>query len=193
MNPYDFLHLTFLAVDGEIKGRTKVQKTVYFLGVLSNALPELGFRPHFYGPYSDEISEALIKLKARDFLTETILGAGAVGSCGFEIARHDFRLTEEGREIAKQKAQANPEVWRKIKNVVQRYKAAGDIDYMRMSVAAKTYFMLQQSGKPASLMQLSESAKELGWETSPQEIKEINCISREARIGKTGEAAEAHI
>jgi uncharacterized protein YwgA len=172
MSPYDFLHLTFLAVGGEIQGRTKVQKTVYFVGILSNNLAELGFRPHFYGPYSDAISEALIKLKSREFLTESVFGAGTIGSRGFEIARHDFRLTEEGRRIALQKAGANPALWRKLRGVAQRFEAAGDIDYMRMSVAAKTYFMLRESGKPATLTQLSESAKELGWNASPEEIKE---------------------
>jgi uncharacterized protein YwgA len=172
MTSYDFLHLTFLAAGGEIRGRTKVQKTAYFLGVLSNFLPELGFRPHFYGPYSDAISEALIKLKARDFLTESVHSAGAVGSRGFEIARHDFHLTEEGRKIAEQKAKANPAVWKKLQDVTARFKKAGDIDYMRMSVAAKTYFMLQKSGKPASIAQLSESAKELGWDATAEDIKE---------------------
>jgi uncharacterized protein YwgA len=145
MSPYDFLHLTLLAVGGEIRGRTKLQKTVYFFGVLSNALPELGFRPHFYGPYSDAITEGLSKLKSRDFVTEWVLSAGTIGARGFEIARHDFRLTEAGRKIAEQKAQANPLVWKKLEEVAQRVRAAGDIDYMRMSVAAKTFFMLRQS------------------------------------------------
>ena len=41
-----------------------------------------------------------------------------------------------------------------------------------MSVAAKTYFMLQISGKPASPAQLSESAKELGWDATAEDISE---------------------
>ena len=28
---YDFVQLAFLVMDGEIKGKTKLQKTVYFL------------------------------------------------------------------------------------------------------------------------------------------------------------------
>jgi hypothetical protein len=55
--------------------------------------------------------------------------------------------------------------------VAARFKKAGDIDYMRMSVASKTYFMLQKAGKPASPKQLSESAKELGWEATAEDIK----------------------
>jgi HD superfamily phosphohydrolase len=68
MSPYDFVHLTCHALGGEIKGRTKLQKTDYFLGVLTDSLPELGYRPHFYGPYSAEVAGAVGKLRARGFV-----------------------------------------------------------------------------------------------------------------------------
>ncbi len=48
----------------------------------------------------------------------------------------------------------------------------GNIDYMRMSVAAKTYFMLKQSNKPATTLELSESARALGWQAEPKEISD---------------------
>ena len=104
MTPYDFVHLSLLAVGGEIQGRTKLQKTIYFLGILSGTLPKLGYRPHFYGPYSDAIAAAVNRLKSLGFITENTVGIGAMGSSGFEIARHDFRLTEEGKLIAQKKA-----------------------------------------------------------------------------------------
>jgi hypothetical protein len=130
-------------------------------------------------------------------VTESVLSAGAIGARGFEITRHDFRLTEAGRKIAEQKAQANPLVWKKLEEVAQRVRVAGDIDYMRMSVAAKTFFMLRQSGKPATDAQLSESAKTLGWDASPQDIKEsisflekLGLVKRQGLpiIGKTRNA-----
>jgi uncharacterized protein YwgA len=111
MSPYDFVHLSLLAVGDEIRGRTKLQKTIYFLGVLAKTLPELGYRPHFYGPYSDAVASSVNRLKSLGFVTENSVGAGVVGSSGFEIARHDFRLTEEGKQIAQEKAKRNPDVW----------------------------------------------------------------------------------
>jgi hypothetical protein len=147
----------------------------------------------------DAISEALIKLKARDFLTESVHSAGAICSRGFAIARHDFRLTEEGRRIGEQKAKANPVVWRKLQEVTAQFKKAGDIDYMRMSVAAKTYFMLQKSGKPASPAQLSESAKELGWNATAEDIKEsvsllekLDLVQRESKSKPNRAPDETH-
>lgn len=172
MTPYDFTHLTLHAVGGKIQGRTKLQKTVYFLGVFTDALDELGYRPHFYGPYSDTVAAGLNRLKSLGFVAESTLGSGAIGVGGFEIARHDFELTEEGEKIATEKVAQNPETWDKLKLAAERFREAGEIDYMKMSVAAKTYFMLKQKGKAATPNELSESAKALGWTAKPGEICE---------------------
>ena len=172
MSPYDFVHLSILALGDEIKGRTKLQKTVYFLGVLTDNLPELGYRPHFYGPYSDAVAASVNRLKSLGFLTENTVGAGTVGSSGFEIARHDFKLTEEGKRIAQKKTERDPEFWQRLKSVADRFVNAGDVDYMKMSVAAKTFFILSNSGKPATPTELSYSASRLGWSPTPQEVEE---------------------
>ena len=168
MTPYDFLQLTLLAADREIRGRTKLQKTVYFLGILTGELPKLGFRPHYYGPYSDVVAAQLNRLKSIGFVSETSHGFGSVGAEGFEIARHDFKLTEEGRQIAEEKKRNNPDVWRKIKGAMDRLNEAGEIDYMRMSVAAKAYFMLMQNGQALTAEELSKSARSFGWQASPE-------------------------
>ena len=172
MNPYDVVHLTLHAFGGRIEGRTKLQKTVYFVGIFTDSLTDLGYRPHFYGPYSDFVTAAVARLKSLGFVTESTLGSGAIGEGGFEIARHDFELTSEGRRIAEEKAARNPEAWSKLTDAVDRVKNAGSIDYMRMSVAAKTYHMLQAKGKPATPEELSESARALGWEAKPYDIQQ---------------------
>jgi uncharacterized protein YwgA len=172
MSAYDFVHLALLSLKGEVRGSTKLQKTMYFLGVLTGTLDELGYRPHYYGPYSDTVAAAINRLKALGFVQESSLHTGAVNEDGFEITRKDFSLTDQGRTIAQQKADQNPSVWKKIEQAVNRFKTAGEIDYMKMSVAAKTYFILSNKGKPATAMELAESAKSLGWNPKPVEISE---------------------
>jgi len=81
-------------------------------------------------------------------------------------------MTEEGKSIAEQKAEMNQTAWKKIETAVAQFKQAGEIDYMKMSVAAKTFFMLSSSGNSATETELSESAKALGWSPKPQEIAE---------------------
>jgi uncharacterized protein len=170
MNAYDFVQLVLLALGGQICGRTKLQKTIYFLGVLTGTLEELGYRPHYYGPYSDAVAAAVNRLKSLGFVRESSLHTGTVDGEGFEVARHDFTLTDEGRAIAQQKAEQNTYIWQKIQKAVNRFQQGGDLDYMRMSVAAKTFFILSGSKKPATVAELSESAKKLGWNPKPQEI-----------------------
>src|SRR5271157_2039741 len=47
MNPYDFVHLVLYAFDGAIQGRTKLQKTVYFIGALTDRMANLGYRANY--------------------------------------------------------------------------------------------------------------------------------------------------
>src|SRR5260370_18346413 len=104
-------------------------------------LPKLGYRPHFYGPYSDAVASAVNRLKSLGFITENTVGIGAIGSSGFEIARHDFRLTEEGKLIAQKKADQNPEVWEGIRRVAKRFLEAGGIIYIRLSPVPQNNFL----------------------------------------------------
>lgn len=171
MNAYDFTHLALLALGGSIQGRTKLQKTIYFLGILTGNLDDLGYRAHFYGPYSDEVAAAVNRLKSLGFLQQTTQSTGARDEGGFEIARQDFELTDEGEAVAQQKADNNPSPWKNIQKAAQHLKSAGEIGYMRMSVAAKTYFMLRKTQK-ANALELAEMAKKLGWDPTPAEINE---------------------
>src|SRR5438309_12096004 len=100
MKTYDFVHLSLLAVGGEIRGKTKLQKTVYFLGLMTGCLDDLGYRAHFYGPYSDDVADAIGWLSTIGAVNQTSAGVGTVDHSGFEIRRHDFRLNEQGRQFA---------------------------------------------------------------------------------------------
>lgn len=137
MKAYDFVHLALFAINEEIRGKTKLQKTIYFLGILTGSLGDLGYRPHYYGPYSASVADAVNSLKAVGFISQSSLGFGTVNDEGFEIARHDFNLTTEGRLVAEKKAAENPAAWQKIQEAVKKFKVAGDLDYMKMSVAGK--------------------------------------------------------
>ena len=64
IDAYDFVHLALYTVGGEIKGKTLLQKTVYFLGVLTDSIDQLAYRAHFYGPYSQDVVDACSRLRA---------------------------------------------------------------------------------------------------------------------------------
>ena len=105
MDLRDFVALTMLAAGGEVQGKTKLQKLVYFMGVLSEQLDELGYRPHFYGPYSDEVAYAIGQLCGIGVVDQNETEWG-YDRRGFEVKRYDYRLNEAGKQYAETLANA---------------------------------------------------------------------------------------
>jgi uncharacterized protein YwgA len=170
---YDFVHLVLLAFDGTIQGRTKLQKTVYFVGALTDKLPNLGYGPYYYGPYSGEVTAAVHELRGLGFLQQTTASAGAVDPQGFEVARYDYCLTPEGRQIAQEKAEQYPDEWKRIQEAARRLRAIPDSDYVKLSIAAKMFYVLGLGEKGAGTVRdLVEMTPRLGWTVSTDQMQE---------------------
>ena len=169
MDTRDFVALAILAKGGEIHGKTKLQKLVYFVGVLTGSLEELGYRAHFYGPYSDDVANAVGQLKAVGVIDQNVSDWGYDRS-GFEVKRYDFRLTDAGRQFAEHIAERAGESWNQIRDAITAYTTAGDRDYMALSIAAKTYFMLGQHKGKASKADLVKLAKRFGWTVQADQV-----------------------
>ena len=171
---YDFVHLVIHASGDQIAGRTKLQKTVYFVGVMTGMLPNLGYRPHFYGPFSPDVAEAVEDLRSLKFLRQETQGINAVDSRGFEVTRYDYSLTADGKQIAEEKAQQHSAVWKRIQAAVKRLNAADTSDYVKLSIAAKAYFMHGKSSRPTTPDELSKMAQRFGWKVSEQQLQEAD-------------------
>lgn len=171
IDAYDFVHLALFAVGGEIKGKTRLQKTVYFLGVLTDSVDQLGYRAHYYGPYSQEVANACSRLRSLGFVDQNVCGGGIVAESGFEVARYDFRLTDAGRAVAELKARKYAELNRTLKKAAEKLKVAGEINYMKMSIAAKTHFLLEEKGR-ARKDELVKLARRLGWDVTEPDVDE---------------------
>jgi len=172
MNTYDFVQLSLHALGGKIEGKTKFQKMVYFLGEMTGELENLGYRAHFYGPYSDEVAESISRLKILGFIDQTVATAGSINSRGFEVARYDFNLNEVGQIIANEKTKKYPEVWLELKKSVAILMAKA-IDYIKLSIAAKIFFMLgEKKDNMSSIEDLKKMARSFGWSISDEQIIE---------------------
>ena len=75
---------------GKIEGRTRIQKLICLLQYQSKLPFSFKFKPYYYGPYSDELSEANNLLVGLKLLEETILPTH------FYSFRYDYKLTEQG-------------------------------------------------------------------------------------------------
>lgn len=168
MDTPDVLLLAYEAFGGEVQGKTKLQKKLYFLSIMMGQ--DLGFGPHYYGPYSAEVASANSALKSMGYLVESVASAGSYNAEGFEIARHDFRLTEDGRTVARRKQRQFPSEWERIKQAADVLSVAGDLSYMEISIAAKAYFLLDQRGEPARVDEVVRMAHQFGWSVKEADI-----------------------
>jgi uncharacterized protein YwgA len=160
-------------VGGEIQGKTKLQKTVYFLGLMTGHLDDLGYRAHYYGPYSDDVADAVSRLRSVGFVDQEVAGCGTVNKFGFEVCRYDYRLNDDGKQIADAKAAAFPDLTKKLEHAAKTLREAGNPDYVRLAIAAKTYFMLGEKKKgEATDEDLIKIARRFGWKVTKAQIRQ---------------------
>lgn len=168
MTVRDALLLTYDALGGSIRGKTNLQKKMYFLGIMLRE--DFGYGPHYYGPYSASVAAANQELKTLGYLSETKASAGAVNTSGFEVARHDFSLTPDAYSVLALKKMRLQSDWERLERAVHRLTQAGDLSYMELSIAAKAYFLLDQQGKPADAEDLVRLAHQFGWTITEDDV-----------------------
>ena len=111
------------------------------------------------------------QLKNLGFLQESNTGFGIV-SDGFEVRRYDYALTSDGKVLV-DRLQKHRE-YKSINDAIRRMLAAGDPNYMELSIAAKAYFLLkkkegrdvgrriEQAGRKVQLENLSPESVQRG-------------------------------
>jgi uncharacterized protein YwgA len=172
MKTRDIILLAYQAFGAQIRGKTTLQKRIYLLSEILKI--DLGYKAHFYGPYSNEVSNSNSELKSMGYLSESVSSAGSFNSQGFEIARHDYELTEDGKKIVERKKKEDPDLWIKISQAAKRIQESGEIDYMDLAIAAKEYFIIKDQGGKAKLTEIEKLAPKFGWSVTLEKIRETS-------------------
>jgi uncharacterized protein YwgA len=88
-----FLLLLLMYFGKKVHGRTRFQKTVCVLKYKYKIPFHFKFRSYYYGPYSDDLADALSLLQGLNLITEEVedLGEGMV--------RYTYKLTDKGVKI----------------------------------------------------------------------------------------------
>ncbi len=170
MKPTDFVILLIRA-SGRISGRTLLQKRAFFASELAGLTLDDTFVAHYYGPYSPRLDAAIANLKALGFVEERMIGFGAAGTGGFEIKRYDYRLTEDGENVADSLAELHPTEYSAIVDSVEKIKAAGDPNYFELSIAAKAYYILRKKARPMNREQIMTAAESFDWNIQPESLE----------------------
>lgn len=156
--------------EGRISGKTLVQKRAYFLNLLLDL--GLSYSPHYYGPYSAELDAAIGQCKALGFVDEHVTSYGYVSN-GFEIKRYDYVLTQDGQIVVDAIKRREPTLCKRIRSCLDEIGQAGQLDYVKLSVAAKTVHILLTNRGTLSKHQIAEQAKEFGWDISERDVEEV--------------------
>jgi uncharacterized protein YwgA len=164
----DVLVLAYKAFEGDMRGKTLLQKRVYFLSVMLGI--DMGYEAHYYGPYSEKVATLNSELKSLGYISESS-SAWGYDQRGFEMARHDFKLTELGMRLADRKAAVQSQLWVRIQKAAQVVRKAGDLDYMELSIAAKAYYVLNKLNGKATLEDIAGMLPKFGWSVKKEQLE----------------------
>ena len=175
----DVLLLAYRAFDSSMKGKTLMQKRIYFLSVRLGI--ELGYDAHYYGPYSEEVASANTELKSLGYLSETASPFG-VDQRGFEMARYDYKLTDAGNRLANKKASRMPNIAAEIEKAAKVITDAGNLDYMELSIAAKAYYVLTKLNGRATKEDIAAMLPKFGWNVTNEQLEKATTFLEQSRL-----------
>ena len=152
-----------------LRGRSTLQKKLYFLSVLNKT--DLGFRPHYYGPYSSLVAVNLDILVNARFLKEVTESFSTDRNVFGEIRRQTYFWTSDSEavmgEIKQEEGYAD---WKRVLDNLNSLPLASDFN--TLSIAAKVHYIVQQQ-KRIKRKKIKKIAKAYDWDINKQEIADV--------------------
>ncbi|MCJ7577926.1 MAG: hypothetical protein MUO91_05705 [candidate division Zixibacteria bacterium] len=179
MNIRHLILMLLKASGDKIVGKTMIQKQIYFLSLLLNE--NIGFKPHYYGPYSPEIEQALDELIGAGFVSMARNIFGVDTNTGFEFKRYDFELVENGKNLAEIVKEENAQTYKKVEEFVKKMEV-NKANYLSLSIAAKAYFILHKESMLMNKDAIREKAKLFGWNVTDADIDNAIFILRQLNL-----------
>lgn len=145
------LVLFVVKVAKEVKGRTRLQKIIYFLSKKLGL--DLGFIPHYFGPYSPLVGKTLESLISADFIEETAVSV----STGHTL--FIYKLKPDVDQVLT--------ISKKMGGTKNLVKKLAKEDANKIIMASKVHYLFEESGDRESL---PEKAKKYGWNLDQEDI-----------------------
>jgi uncharacterized protein len=150
-----------------VPGRTSLQKLSYFVN--NSVAGGIAFKPHFYGPYSEEVASATDVEVAANLLHEEI-ARGLYFRSGKERewTRHSYSLTPDGQTYLNWLMTKSGLPFDTIGQVVQKLKGETALDPDQLSRLAKVRFIIDSNEltKPHPV-EITTAARTFGWSIVP--------------------------
>lgn len=152
---------------GEIRGRTLLQKLVYFVGALSGR--DFGHYAHYFGPFSSEVAYEVDRLVGAGFLTDEISIYPINDNPFGEIRCHTYRLTSEGQTVVEHLSHAERKATEDIVGAIASHAIGRDLRLL--SIAAKAHFIRTYKPNASTDDELKREAKRWSWNLTDEELK----------------------
>lgn len=166
------LLMSIKAAGGSIKCRTTIQKLLYFEKIFD--IVDAEYKPHFYGPYSWQVSNSIQSLTSLNFIEERMDSFVQLDGARKRIDRYSYILSDDGRDLTDGLIKENMALYKRIEKLVQICKATTGLDQNVMSWAAKVYYILttKEPGKPKDVDEIISYAESFGWTLSSSQLGE---------------------
>lgn len=165
----DAILVTIKAAGGCISGRTTIQKLIYFESLFN--LVDANYRPHYYGPYSSDVSSIIQELTYLDFLKEEVETRETTGfTVSGDWKRYCYTISNDGNEIIEHIKKEHTKEYSEIVNFVKICKKTTNLDVNILSWAAKVNYILLKQGAPMTPEEITTIAESFGWKLSQDQI-----------------------
>ncbi len=192
MNSKELLVLSMHYCDRSMKGKTLLQKRLYFIDTYlkilleEENLPSLNFIPYYYGPYSPLLNEDLLFLIEGGFISETSTKRENIDRQGNPRIRYDFVLTDKGEAKAKEFKDKYSSFHEALEAICHLLISKAGDDYQLLSWAAKTHFLLSRTDKPMIIENIKKEAQEkVHWNITEDQIAKAIKLLTEFKLVTT--------
>ena len=172
-----------------LRGRTLLQKKVYFLSVLMKF--DLGFSPHYYGPYSSYVAshlDSLVNCGLLKEVTESFATTPGDQNVFGEMRRHTYSIPDNAEPVW-QEIQEKPQFaeWQDALKRINEQDISKDFN--KLSIAAKVHYIVSWEGNgPLTLTQIQQIAEEYNWKIDKKDDQNILSFLKGLRLVTTDES-----
>jgi hypothetical protein len=169
MSERDYV-LAVLEAAGDVPGRTMLQKLVYLLSRIERQ--DLGYSPHFYGPYSAAIQRTTNDLRDLELVSERVTVLPSWAPEQFDVHQYRYGLTEQGRLAA---SQVDQSLRHEAARLVGAARSAHVWGQGPLAAAAKLdHLRLIEPG--LAVGDVPALAAQFGWRLSAGDAKHAACL-----------------
>ena len=149
---------------------------------------DLGFSPHYYGPYSSYVASHLDSLVNCGLLREVTESFSNDQNVFGEIRRHTYSIPDNVEPVwqdIQQKSRFSE--WRDAINRINDRGISGDFN--KLSIAAKVYYIVSwEENGTLTLPQVQRIAEDYKWDVKPEDIKSVLFFLTELGLVTTDES-----